>query len=87
MARPWTPEESMSKGGVCKYIVTNNNIKVVSLAMDIAGGPGLFRRFGLERLYRDVRAGKAHPPSDVGALEMIAKSHLGISREFQPRWG
>jgi hypothetical protein len=47
----------------------------------------LFRRFGLERLYRDVRAGKAHPPSDVGALEMIAKRHLGIDREFQPRWG
>jgi len=85
-ARPWTPDESMQKGGICKYIATNNNIRVVSLAMDIAGGPGLFRRFGLERLYRDVRAGKAHPPSDMGALEAIAKTHLGIPRDFAPRW-
>ncbi|MGI8926545.1 MAG: acyl-CoA dehydrogenase family protein [Tepidiformaceae bacterium] len=87
MARPWGPDEAGHKGGICKYIVTNNNVKVVSLAMDIAGGPGLFRRFGLERLYRDVRAGKAHPPSDMMALEQIAKHHLGIARDFQPRWG
>lgn len=87
MARPWGPLEAAQKGGICKYIVTNNNVKVVDLAMDIAGGPGLFRRFGLERHYRDVRAGKAHPPSDVNALEMIAKHHLGIAPDFRPRWG
>ena len=87
MAKPWDPEEAGSKGAICKYIVTNNNLRVVNLAMDIAGGPGLFRRFGLERLYRDVRGGKAHPPSDVGGLEFIAKHHLGIARDFQPRWG
>lgn len=87
MARPWPTDEAGAKGGICKFIVTNNNVRVLNLAMDIAGGPGLFRRFGLERLYRDVRAGKAHPPSDVGALEFIAKHHLGIARDFRPRWG
>jgi alkylation response protein AidB-like acyl-CoA dehydrogenase len=88
MAKPWDASgEAGRKGGICKYIVTNNNVRVVSLAMDIAGGPGLFRRFGLERLYRDVRAGKAHPPSDVGALELIAKDYLGIPADFRPRWG
>jgi alkylation response protein AidB-like acyl-CoA dehydrogenase len=87
MAKPWGVEESMQKAGITKFIVTNHNIRVVSLAMDIAGGPGLFRRFGLERLYRDVRAGKAHPPSDMAALERIAKYHLGIPQDFQPRWG
>jgi alkylation response protein AidB-like acyl-CoA dehydrogenase len=80
MARPWDVEEAGSKGGICKYVATNNHVKVLNLAMDIAGGPGLFRRFGLERLYRDVRAGKAHPPSDVNALEQIAKHHLGTMR-------
>ncbi len=87
IARPWGTEETSGKGGICKYITTNNHVRVVDLAMDIAGGPGLFRRFGLERLYRDVRAGKAHPPSDVIALESIAKRSLGISSNFRPRWG
>ena len=87
MARPWDVEEAAAKGGICKYVATNNHLRVVNLAMDVAGGPGLFRRFGLERLYRDVRAGKAHPPSDMMALEWIAKHHLGIPRDFEPRWG
>ena len=87
MAKPWDAAEAGAKAGLCKYVVTNNNLRVVNLAMDIAGGPGLFRKFGLERHYRDVRAGKAHPPSDVGALEQIAKRHLGIGMDFRPRWG
>ena len=87
MARPWGAVEAGAKAGACKYTVTNNNVRVLNLAMDIAGGPGLFRKFGLERLYRDVRAGKAHPPSDMNALEVIAKHHLGIAQNFEPRWG
>lgn len=87
MARPWGIEESARKGGLCKYVCTNNHMKVLELAMDIAGGPGIFRRFGLERMYRDARAGKAHPPADMMALEQIAKYELGIARDFQPRWG
>ena len=87
LAKPWDALETSEKGSICKYTVTNNSVRSVSLAMDIAGGPGLFRRFGLERLYRDVRAGKAHPPSDVNALELIAKRVLGIDPRFEPRWG
>jgi alkylation response protein AidB-like acyl-CoA dehydrogenase len=86
MARPWSPQEAGAKGSICKYIVSNNNVRVLNLAMDIAGGPGLFRSFGLERMYRDVRAGKQHPPSDMIGLENIAKYHLGIPLEFRPRW-
>ena len=51
------------------------------------GGTGLFRRFGLEGLLRDVRAGKAHPPSDLNALETVATHHPGIPLNFEPRWG
>jgi|TARA_B100000315_G_scaffold64872_1_gene58927 alkylation response protein AidB-like acyl-CoA dehydrogenase len=87
MAKPWDVQEAMAKGGLCKYVATNNHTKVVELAMDIAGGPSIFRREGLERLYRDARAGKAHPPADMMALESIAKYSLGIPRDFQPRWG
>ena len=87
MARPWDVQESMARGGLCKYVATNNHMKVLELAMDVAGGPGIFREQGLERLFRDARAGKAHPPADMMALEAIAKYQLGIPRDFRPRWG
>ena len=87
MARPWSSEESQRKGALCKYITSSNHIKIANLAMDIAGGPGLFRRSGLERLYRDMRPCKAHYPGDMLALETIAKTELDIPLDFKPRWG
>ena len=38
-------------------------------------------------LYRDIRPCKAHYPGDMLALEVIAKTELGIALDFQPRWG
>ena len=56
----WSDVDAGANGAICKYIVSNNNNRVLDLAMDVAGGPGLFRQFGLERLYRDVRAGTSN---------------------------
>ena len=87
MSGAWGAGESVTKGAIARYVTGNNHVRVVSLAMDIAGGPGLFRSEGLERRYRDVRGIRAHPPSDMSALERIAKSALGIPGDFVPRWG
>jgi alkylation response protein AidB-like acyl-CoA dehydrogenase len=34
---------------------------VVTKAMEIVGGEGFYRGFGLERLFRDVQAARYHP--------------------------
>jgi alkylation response protein AidB-like acyl-CoA dehydrogenase len=86
-ASPWTAEEARRHGNACAYVTSNHHVRVLDLAMDVAGGPGLFRAAGLERRYRDVRGAKAHPPSDMAALEEIAKARLGISWGESPRWG
>lgn len=36
-------------------------VRVVELAMEIVGGQGYFRKYGLERLFRDIQASKYHP--------------------------
>ena len=44
-----------------KTIVANAAKQSVGKAMEIAGGPGFYRSFGLERLFRDVQAANYHP--------------------------
>jgi alkylation response protein AidB-like acyl-CoA dehydrogenase len=44
-----------------KTNVANAAIRVVTKAMEIIGGEGFFRGFGLERLFRDVQGARYHP--------------------------
>ena len=44
-----------------KTNVANAAIGVVTKAMEIAGGAGFYRSFGLERLFRDIQAARYHP--------------------------
>jgi alkylation response protein AidB-like acyl-CoA dehydrogenase len=44
-----------------KTNVANAAIRVVTKAMEIVGGEGFYRSFGLERLFRDVQAARYHP--------------------------
>src|SRR5262249_7324882 len=69
-----------------QYFATNAALDVVQRAMQVVGGPSMFRRHPLERWYRDVRAGTLHPFTHYWLLEMIGKTALGISPDVQPRW-
>jgi len=44
-----------------KTNVANAVIGVVTKAMEIVGGEGFYRGFGLERLFRDIQAARYHP--------------------------
>lgn len=59
-----------------RHVVTSA-IAVVDLAMDIMGGRAYFRRFPLERAYRDVRAGRFHPLTPEATLNYVGKLTLG----------
>lgn len=52
-------------------------IEVVDLAMEVLGGRSFFRRFSLERAYRDVRAGVFHPLTPESTLTYAGKLALG----------
>ena len=63
-----------------KHAVTNNAVEITDLAMRIAGSAGQFRRYPLERYFRDVRSGLGNPPIDDIALTIVGKAALGIGR-------
>ena len=57
------------------------------MALDVAGGFGIFRKAGLERLFRDARLGRMHPANLMLTREIVAKTALGIGLDETPRWG
>ena len=61
--------------------------RIVDLALEVAGGFGIFRRSGLEQLFRDARLGRIHPANSMLTHEIVAKTLLGISPDETPRWG
>ncbi len=61
--------------------------RVVDTALDLAGGSGIFKHAGLERLFRDARLGRIHPANSALTHEFVAKTVLGIDIDEKPRWG
>ena len=70
-----------------KYHAVESSWKVVDLALEAAGGFGIFSRSGLEQLFRDARLGRIHPANSMLTHEIVAKTVLGISPDETPRWG
>ncbi|MDH3745605.1 MAG: acyl-CoA/acyl-ACP dehydrogenase [Acidobacteriota bacterium] len=76
-----------SKLLAAKHRAVEGSWKVVDLAMDLAGGFGIFKKAGLERLFRDARLGRIHPGNPFLTREIVAKTALGIDLDEMPRWG
>lgn len=70
-----------------KYRAVESSWRVVDMAMELAGGFGIFRAAGLERIFRDARLGRIHPTNSFLTHELLAKLTLGINPDEQPRWG
>jgi alkylation response protein AidB-like acyl-CoA dehydrogenase len=70
-----------------KYWAVESGWRAVDRAIDVAGGFGIFRKAGLERLFRDARLGRFHPANSFLTHEVVAKTALGISLDETPRWG
>jgi alkylation response protein AidB-like acyl-CoA dehydrogenase len=70
-----------------KYHAVEGAWRMVDLALELAGGFGIFRRSEIERLFRDARLGRLHPANSMLTHEIVAKTLLGISPDETPRWG
>jgi alkylation response protein AidB-like acyl-CoA dehydrogenase len=70
--------ELYARGNLAKYVACQNAIAIMDRVMEVSGGAGYHRRFPLERLYRDVRAGAIMPYSSPDARTLFAQSALEI---------
>ncbi len=65
------PIEALPMAIAMKETATTATVTVVDHAVAVVGGRAFHRRSILERLARDVRAARHHPPSDPVAQQMI----------------
>lgn len=73
------PRTWARKSVAARMIAMENATRVVDLATRAVGGVSYYKRFPLERYYRDVRAGLFHPFDSDDTLEFLGKSAFGIS--------
>jgi alkylation response protein AidB-like acyl-CoA dehydrogenase len=71
-------QDGMARAVLTKYVTTNNAVAIVDRALHVVGGAGYYRRFPLERMYRDVRAGPIMPYSNLEAHDLFGRTSLGI---------
>jgi alkylation response protein AidB-like acyl-CoA dehydrogenase len=70
-----------------KYHAVENAWRVVDLALEVSGGYGIFRKSGVEQMFRDARLGRIHPGNSMFTHELVGKTLLGINPDEMPRWG
>jgi len=70
-----------------KHRAVESAWKVADIALELAGGFGIFAASGSERLLRDARLGRIHPANPALTHEIVGKLALGINPDEQPRWG
>lgn len=70
-----------------KHLAVASAWRVADRAIDVAGGFGIFKKGGLERLVRDARLGPIHPANPFLTYEVVAKTALGVGLDEVPRWG
>jgi alkylation response protein AidB-like acyl-CoA dehydrogenase len=90
----WAENSDPARTGEClirviaaKCRAVESAWKIVDMALELAGGFGIFRAAGLERVFRDARLGRIHPTNSFLSHELLAKLTLGINPDEQPRWG
>jgi alkylation response protein AidB-like acyl-CoA dehydrogenase len=66
-------EQGVARAVLAKEVVVEKANETVEKAVQIAGGRSYFRKSPLERLARDVRAGRFHPPASPVSMQMAGE--------------
>jgi len=80
---PADAQAALAQATLMKDVVVDNTIRAVEKAVELAGGRAYFRKSPLERLARDVRAARFHPPSAPVSYQ-IAGQRLREARQATP---
>lgn len=66
-------QASFGRAVLCREVVLSHAMAVVDKAVELTGGSAFFRKSPLERLARDVRAARFHPPSAPVSYQVVGQ--------------
>ena len=66
-------QRALAQSILCRQVVSSHAVATVDKAAEIAGGRSYFRKSPLERLSRDVRAARFHPPAAPTSFQMVGE--------------
>ncbi|MED5578751.1 MAG: acyl-CoA dehydrogenase family protein [Nitrospinota bacterium] len=72
----FSTEEAFLAINEAKYAASKASAFITDKAIQVLGGPGLFKDYPIERFHRDARAGLVMPPNSDRALASIAEYYL-----------
>ncbi len=70
--------ESVNDVMIGRALVADHALKSVELAMELAGGAGIYRANGLERRFRDVQGARFHPLQSGPQAQYAGSIALGL---------
>jgi len=73
------PDNWTRKAAAAKMIAIENSSRVLDLGMRVAGGSSFSRKFPLERMFRDVKAGLFHPLDTDQTLDYLGLTAFGLT--------
>lgn len=71
-------QEALANAVIAKYVATNAAVTILDKVIDVLGGIGFHKRFPIERMYRDVRAGTIMPYNNREALRLLGHTVFGL---------
>jgi alkylation response protein AidB-like acyl-CoA dehydrogenase len=66
-------QRALGRAILCRQLVVSHAVAAVDKAIELAGGRAYFRTSPLERLARDVRAARFHPPAAPVSFQMVGE--------------
>jgi alkylation response protein AidB-like acyl-CoA dehydrogenase len=73
------PGDWARKAAAAKMIAIENSSRVLDLGMRVAGGSSFAKKFPLERMFRDVKAGLFHPLDTDQTLDFLGLTAFGFT--------
>ena len=71
-------QEALANAVIAKHVACTNATQILDLVFDVVGGSAYHKRFPIERMYRDVRAGTVMPYNSREAHRLLGRNVLGI---------
>ncbi len=71
-------QDAFARGSLVKHVAATNAVAVVELVSRVLGGVAYHRRYPVERLVRDVRAGPIMPLNSLDTHRLLGETSLGI---------